>query len=44
MNVEETRNVWFGMFQHLQQFVEDILNLSNGVWDGPGDSKGKRLI
>ncbi|CAB3985231.1 Hypothetical predicted protein [Paramuricea clavata] len=28
--------VWLGTFQHLQQFVEDVLNLSNGVWDGPG--------
>ena len=28
--------IWLGTFQLLQQFVEDILNLSNGVWDCPG--------
>ena len=28
--------IWLGTFQSLQQFVEDILNLSNGIWDCPG--------
>ena len=28
--------IWLGTFQLLQQFVEDILNWSNGIWDCPG--------
>ena len=39
--------IWLGTFQSLQQFVEDILNLSNGIWDCPGGHdrrlKAKRL-
>ena len=27
--------IWLGTFQSLKQFVEDILNLSNGIWDCP---------
>ena len=28
--------IWLGTFELLQQFVEDILNLSNSIWDCPG--------
>ena len=29
--------IWTGTFQSLQQFVEDILNMSDGIWGCPGD-------
>ena len=39
--------IWTGTFQSLQQFDEDILNLSDGIWDCPGGHdkryKSKRL-